>query len=98
MIFIRGKCRVGVKVVSWEVTHGVGWTVGAEGGGENRWVRRRETIGRGINNSVTAVCPVPSPTDSKGRCVGAGRGTGLGPLVETLFFFFTLRNGAPRLP
>jgi hypothetical protein len=35
MLF-RGKYRVGVKVVSWEVTHGVGWTVG----GGNRWVRR----------------------------------------------------------
>jgi len=30
-MFFRGKYRVGVKVVSWEVTHGVGWTVG---GGE----------------------------------------------------------------
>jgi hypothetical protein len=33
MIFFRGKYRVGVKVVSWEVTHGVGWTVGGRGGG-----------------------------------------------------------------
>jgi len=31
MMFLRGKYRVGVKVVNWEVTHGVGWTVG---GGE----------------------------------------------------------------
>jgi hypothetical protein len=30
MLF-RGKYRVGIKVVSWEVTHRVGWTVG---GGE----------------------------------------------------------------
>jgi hypothetical protein len=32
-MFFRGKYRVGVKVVSWEVTHGVGWTVGGGGGG-----------------------------------------------------------------
>jgi len=31
MMFFMGKYRVGVKVVSWEVTHRVGWTVG---GGE----------------------------------------------------------------
>jgi hypothetical protein len=31
-MFFRGKYRVGVKVVSWKVTHGVGWIVG--GGGE----------------------------------------------------------------
>jgi len=29
-MFFRGKYRVGVKVMSWEVTHGVGWTVGVE--------------------------------------------------------------------
>jgi len=66
MMFFRGKYRVGVKVVSWEITHGVGWTVG---GGE-RWVRRRETIGQRINN--IAVCSVPSPSDSKGRYFGGG--------------------------
>jgi len=65
-MFFRGKYRVGVKVMSWEVTHGVGWTVG----GGNRWVRRRETIGQRINNTV--VCSVPSPSDSKGRCFGGG--------------------------
>jgi len=65
-MFFRGKYRVGVKVVRWEVTHGVGWTVG----GGNRWVKRRETIGQRINN--IAVCPVPSPSDSKGRCLGGG--------------------------
>jgi hypothetical protein len=46
-------------------------------GAENRWVSRRETIGRGINTSVIAVCPVPSPFDSKGRCIwvlGGGGG------------------------
>ncbi len=32
-MFFRGKYRVGVKLVSWEVTHGVGWTVGGGGGG-----------------------------------------------------------------
>jgi hypothetical protein len=32
-MFFRGKYRVGVKVVSWEVTHGVGWIVGGGGGG-----------------------------------------------------------------
>jgi len=26
-MFFRGKYRVGVKVMSWEFTHGVGWTV-----------------------------------------------------------------------
>jgi hypothetical protein len=31
-MFFRGKYCVGVKVVNWEVTHGVGWTVW--GGGE----------------------------------------------------------------
>jgi hypothetical protein len=68
-MFFRGKYHVGVKVVSWEVTHGVGWTVG----GGNWWVRRRETIGQRINN--TAVCPVPSPSDSKGHCFwGSGQG------------------------
>jgi hypothetical protein len=41
MMFFRGKYRVGVKVVSWEVTHGVRWTVG---GGGNRWVRRRVAL------------------------------------------------------
>jgi len=65
-MFFRGKYRVGVKVVSWEGTHGVGWTVG----GGNRWVRRRKTIGQRINN--TAVCSVPSPSDSKGHCLGGG--------------------------
>jgi hypothetical protein len=65
-MFFRGKYRVGVKVVSWEVTHGVGWTVW----GGNRWVRRRETIGQRINNIV--VCSVPSPFDFKGRCFGGG--------------------------
>jgi hypothetical protein len=42
MMFSRGKYRVAVKVVSWEVTHGVGWTVG----GGNRWVRRRKPLDR----------------------------------------------------
>jgi len=32
MMFFRGKYRVGEKVMSWKVTHGVAWTVG--GGGE----------------------------------------------------------------
>jgi len=32
MFFKGKKYRVGVKVVSWEVTHGVGWTVGVGGG------------------------------------------------------------------
>jgi len=43
----QGKYRVGVKVVSWEVTHGVGWTVG--GGGEpvgeearNHWTKNKQ--------------------------------------------------------
>jgi len=65
-MFFRGKYHVGVKVVSWEVTHGMGWTVG----GGNRWVRRQETIGQRINNTV--VCPVPSPFDFKGRYFGGG--------------------------
>jgi hypothetical protein len=62
------------------------------GGGGDRWVRRRETIGQRINNTV--MCPVPSPFDSKRRCLGWGGGgrMGRGPLVET--YFFTLRNGA----
>jgi hypothetical protein len=68
-MFFKGKYRVGVKVVSWEVTHGVGWTVGGAG---NRWVRRRETIGQRIN--ITVLCSVPSPSDSKGRCLGGGGG------------------------
>jgi len=40
-MFFRGKYRVGVKVVSWEVTHGVGWTVG---GGEARdhWTKNKQ--------------------------------------------------------
>jgi hypothetical protein len=52
-MFFRGKYRVGVKVVSWEVTHGVGWTVA----GGNRWVTKRGTIALKINN--TAVCSMP---------------------------------------
>jgi hypothetical protein len=70
-MFFKGKYCVCVKVVSWELTHGVGWTVG----GGNRWVRRRETIGQRINN--TAMCSVPSPSDSKGRCFGGGRRGGV---------------------
>jgi hypothetical protein len=67
----------------------MGWD-GPLGGG-NRWVRRRETIGQRINNTV--VCPVPNPSDSKGRCFWGADGRG--PLVET--YFFTLRNRALRL-
>jgi len=83
MMFFRGKYRVGVKVVSWEVTHGVGWTVGGD-----RWVRRRETIGQRINNNV--VCPMPSPSDSKGRCFGGG---GRGGSVGGNIFFHTEKWG-----
>ncbi len=59
-------------------------------------MRRGETIGRGINNSVTAVCPVPSPSDSKGRCVGAGTGDGEGS-VGGDFFFHTKKWGPPAV-
>jgi hypothetical protein len=64
-------------------------------GAENRWVSRRETIGRGINTSVIAVCPVPSPFDSKGRCIWVLGGGGWVSVGEDIFF--TLRNGAFRL-
>jgi hypothetical protein len=81
MMFFRGKYRVGVKVVSWEVTHGVGWTVGVG----KWWVRRQETIGQRINNTV--VCSMPILSDSKGHCFG-GEWTGRGPLggdIEKIF-------------
>jgi hypothetical protein len=86
-MFFRGKYRVGEKVLSWEVTHGVGWTVG---GGGNRWVRRRETIGQRINNTV--VCSVPSPSDSKGRCLGGADGEGS---IGGDIFFHTEKWGPP---
>jgi hypothetical protein len=48
-MFFRGKYRVGVKVVSWEITHGVGWTVGGGGGGgpvgeevRNHWTQKKQ--------------------------------------------------------
>jgi len=33
MMFFRGKYHVGVKVVNWEITHGVGWIVRGGTGG-----------------------------------------------------------------
>ncbi len=44
-MFFRVKYRVGVKVVSWEVTHGVGWTVGGEPVGEearDHWTKNKQ--------------------------------------------------------
>ncbi len=89
-MFFRGKYRVGVKVVSWEVTHGVGWTVG---GGGNQWVRRRETIGQRINN--IAVCSVPSPSNFKGRCFGGEGGPDGEGSVGGDIFFHTEKWGPP---
>ncbi len=75
--------------MSWEVTHGVGWTV-VGGGGADPWVRRRETIGQRINN--TPVCPVLSPSDSKGQCWGEAEGEGS---VGGDIFFHTEKWGPP---
>jgi hypothetical protein len=69
MMFFRGKYRVGVKVVSWEVTHGVGWTV--VGGGGNPWMRRRETIEQRI--LLCAWCRA-CPTLKDVALGGGGRG------------------------
>jgi hypothetical protein len=44
-MFFRGKYRVGVKVVSWEVTHGVGWIVGGGTVGEearDHWTENKQ--------------------------------------------------------
>jgi hypothetical protein len=62
-------------------------------GGGNRWVRRREPIGQRINN--TAVCSVPSPSDSKGRCLGGGGGGGREGSVGGDIFFHTEKWGPP---
>jgi hypothetical protein len=93
MMFFRGKYRVGGK--TGDMGSNTWGGMDRWGGGENRWVRRQETIGQRINN--TAVCSMLSPFDFKGRCFWGGRGgrTARGPLVET--YFFTLRNAALRL-
>jgi hypothetical protein len=58
--------------------------------GGNRWVRRRETIGQRINN--TLVCPVPSPSESKGCCFGGVDGEGS---VGGDIFFHAEKWGPP---